>query len=198
MHEMTDPNQAVEGYAAKRRAPHRRRSARREHMKISGPVLMMSVLLLAGCGERQPRVDRLTGDLIRKEMNESKTALQAKDWRRVIRNVAPHWQMTLTVESAGKRQTHVLDRRSYRDLLKTTLREGEYLSVSLTNVVIEISPDGQRASVSSEVHQDILYRGHVIKSRGVQTNTIEIINGFAMDVRAEGFTRQTIDAEPEN
>jgi hypothetical protein len=167
-------------------------------MKISGPVLVMSVLLLAGCGEQQPRVDRLTEDLIRKEMNESRTALQTKDWRRVIRNVAPHWQMTLTVESGGIRQTHVLDRRSYRDLLKTTFREGEYLSLSLTNVVIEISPDGQRASVSSEVHQEMLYRGQVIKSRGVQTNTMELINGAAMDIKAEGFTRQAIDTEPEN
>jgi len=166
-------------------------------MRLSVVILLISAFFLSGCGEQRARVERLTEERIYADMQESMEALRAKDLRRVLRDVAPDWQMTLTVDFEGNRETRILSKRDYRDHLKTCLRNGDYISLSLTNVTIRVSEDGEQATVSAEVHQEFAYRGQTFVSHGTQTNTVRLIDGFPTEVKAEGFTRQEVrDGHP--
>ena len=161
-------------------------------MKRIYVFIAVCMALVVGCGEQRTKFERLTEAQIRINIQESIHALRTKNLSRVLLDIDPNWEMVLTVELAGQQQTHVLNKDQYHDVMKATLKDWNYILLSVSDIVITISEDGQSATVSSSIQQELAYREQIIKSYGVQTNTIRLINGFAMNVKSEGFTKQEI------
>ncbi len=158
-------------------------------MKLILFVVLAMSFLGAGCALQRTNDARLHEAQLEALIEESVQAMFEKDIDRILRDMAPEWQGTLTLDAYGTAHTQVFGRNDYAAYLEMMFHFGEYVSVSLTNVVIDIAQDGQSAKISSELYQKFRFQDQMIHSHGITTNIVQLMNQSPMAVKTETFAR---------
>ena len=129
----------------------------------------MRVAMLVGCSSERP----LTDYQIRNRLQEVDDAIVAADPDRVVSFLAPDAVIQSTTHVYGGARTDTLDPSGYRAALAETFEAVDEYEYQRTTKHIEISEDGNSATVESFVLEGVHHHGRWLRTKTRETATFE-------------------------
>jgi ketosteroid isomerase-like protein len=137
-----------------------------------------------------PPAPRITERQVRDLMQKATRAANARDVPAIMQMLAGDAKVVLDFRGpGGKRQRARMNRDQYEARTREGLRQMDKYVYSRDKVDIAIAPDGQTATVKSQIREVAEYRGSTVVAAIDETTTLAFRDGKLLITEVHGFVR---------
>jgi ketosteroid isomerase-like protein len=137
-----------------------------------------------------PPAPRITERQVRDLMEKATRAANARDVPAIMQTLADDAKVVFDFRGpGGKRQRARMNRAQYEAHAREGMRQMDKYVYKREKVDIAIAPDGQSATVKSQVREVAEYRGSTVVASIDETTTVALREGKLLVTAVHGVTR---------
>jgi len=137
-----------------------------------------------------PPASRITERQVRDVLAKATRAANARDVATIMQTLAGDAKVVLDFRGpGGKRQRARMNRDQYEARAREGMRQMEKYAYTREKVDIAIAPDGQSATVKSQVREVAEYRGSTVVAAIDETTTLAFREGKLLITEVHGVMR---------
>ena len=127
--------------------------------------------------EEQPgALTSITREAIEKMVDEFKDAVHARDIDSIAAQISPDAIIFITIDTPQGTQNLRFGKDEYMAHLKEGWSQASHYDYEVKNLKIDISSDGQSATIESDIHESVGAQGMVVRTVTHENLAVELIN----------------------